>query len=147
MNGIMGMINLLKNTELTPDQRDYADAVSQCANDLLTIINDLLDLSQIDAGRLSLSDDAFDMHESVRAVVKLLRLRASGKSLALSYEIDPNLPTCVSGDSVRFRQILTNPSAPAVETSSLPEGLTAALGGLEERRPRRPPGDPEGRKP
>ncbi len=115
MNGIMGMVNLLKNTELTSEQREYAEAVSQCSNDLLTIINDLLDLSQIDAGRLSLSDEAFDMHESVRAVVKLLRLRAHAKDLVLKYEIDERLPTHIRGDSVRFRQILTNLIANAIK--------------------------------
>src|SRR5882757_3846586 len=84
MNGIMGMINLLKTTELITDQREYVDAVSQCANDLLTIINDLLDLSQIDAGRLALNREPFDVRESLRAVVKLLRLRADAKELKLT---------------------------------------------------------------
>jgi PAS domain S-box-containing protein len=115
MNGIMGMINLLKNTDLTADQREYADAVSQCANDLLTIINDLLDLSQIEAGRVSLEDEPFDMRESVRAVVKLLGIRASSKSLSLTYDIDPKLPPFIYGDSVRFRQILTNLIANAIK--------------------------------
>ncbi len=115
MNGIMGMINLLKLTDLTPDQREYADAVSQCSNDLLTIINDLLDLSQIEAGRLSLADEPFDVHESVKAVVKLLRLRADTKELSLTYEIDPMVPAYVYGDCVRFRQILTNLIANAVK--------------------------------
>ncbi|HZQ55942.1 MAG TPA: PAS domain S-box protein [Bryobacteraceae bacterium] len=115
MNGIMGMINLLKNTELTPDQREYADAVSQCANDLLTIINDLLDLSQIEAGRVALEDEPFDVRESLRAVVKLLGIRASSKSLALTCDIDPTLPSLVYGDSVRFRQILTNLIANAIK--------------------------------
>jgi len=115
MNGIMGMINLLKSTELTVDQRDYADAVSQCANDLLTIINDILDLSQIEAGRLSLTDEPFDVHESLKAVVKLLRIRATAKGLALTCEIDPLLPAAISGDCVRFRQILTNLIANAIK--------------------------------
>ncbi len=118
MNGIMGMINLLKTTELTLDQREYADAVNQCANDLLTIINDLLDLSQIEAGRLSLEDDPFDAHESLKIVVKMLRVRATAKNLALSYEIDPRLPRYFRGDSVRFRQILTNLIANAVKFTS-----------------------------
>ncbi len=115
MNGIMGMINLLKTTELTADQREYADVVSQCANDLLTIINDLLDLSQIDAGRLSLTDEPFDLRESVRAVLKLLRLRASSKNVALTDEMDSELPLYIVGDCVRFRQILTNLIANAIK--------------------------------
>ncbi len=118
MNGIMGMINLLKSTELTPDQRDYAEVVSQCANDLLTIINDLLDLSQIEAGRLSVTDEPFDLHESVKGVLKLLRVRVSGKNVALTYEVDSELPLYISGDSVRFRQILTNLTANAIKFTS-----------------------------
>ena len=115
MNGIMGMIDLLGTTDLTADQREYADAVRECSNDLLTIINDILDLSQIEAGRLSLRDEAFDIRESVKAVVKLLRLRANGKELKLTYEIDPRLPTQIRCDCVRFRQILTNLIANAVK--------------------------------
>jgi PAS domain S-box-containing protein len=118
MNGIMGMISLLKSTELTADQREYADAVSQCSNDLLTIINDLLDLSQIDAGRLAITRARFDVHESLKAVVKLLRLRATAKDLRLSFEIDPRVPAVIYGDSVRFRQILTNLIANAVKFTS-----------------------------
>ena len=108
LNGIMGMINLLKATELEPDQREYTEIVGQCANDLLTIINDLLDLSQIEAGRLSLTEEQFDVGESVTAVVKLLRVRAEQKGFTVTYEIDPRLPRQVWGDSLRFRQILTN---------------------------------------
>ena len=115
MNGIMGMINLLKSTELTHDQKDYADTVSQCANDLLTIINDLLDLSQIEAQRLALDEEPFDLHESLNKVVKLLGVRAASKDLELSYSIDEKLPQYLIGDSVRFRQILTNLIANAVK--------------------------------
>lgn len=118
MNGIMGMINLLKSTDLTADQTEYADAVSQCSHDLLTIINDLLDLSQIDAGRLSLNKELFEVGESLRAVVKMLRLRADARELRLSYEIDPRLPARMEGDSVRFRQVLTNLIANAVKFTS-----------------------------
>jgi PAS domain S-box-containing protein len=115
MNGIMGMINLLKSTELTADQQEYADIVSQCANDLLTIINDLLDLSQIDAGRLSLTEEPFDLRESVKAVLRLLRLRALSKSVELTEQTDTRLPLYITGDSVRFRQILTNLVANAIK--------------------------------
>jgi|GEM_PF-1622854 len=119
MNGIMGMVNLLKNTDLTADQHEYAEAVSQCANDLLTIINDILDLSQIEAGHLFLADEPFDTHESVKAVVKLLRLRATAKDLSLTYQIDRHLPRFVYGDSVRFRQILTNLIANAIKFTTI----------------------------
>ena len=118
LNGIMGMINLMKTTDLKPDQREYADAICQCANDLLTIINDLLDLSQIGAGRLAMDYRLFDPAESLRAVVKMLSLRASTKGLTLKYEIDPRVPVAIESDSVRFRQILTNLIANAVKFTS-----------------------------
>jgi PAS domain S-box-containing protein len=115
LNGIMGMINLMKTTDLTPDQREYADAISHCANDLLTIINDLLDLSQIGAGRLAVDIRPFDPAESLRSVVKMLSLRASTKGLTLRHEIDPRVPSLMEGDSVRLRQILTNLIANALK--------------------------------
>ncbi len=115
MNGIMGMINLLKDTPLDSEQREFVDAVSQCANDLLTIINDLLDVSQIEAGRLSLTEEPLDIAESLNAVVKMLGLRAGAKGLRLKHEIDSNLPKRIFGDSVRFRQILMNLIANAVK--------------------------------
>lgn len=115
LNGIMGMVNLFKTTDLTPDQHEYADAISQCSNDLLTIINDLLDLSQIGAGRLAVDYRPFDPTESLRSVVKMLSLRASTKGLTLTYEIDPRVPAIVEGDSVRLRQILTNLIANALK--------------------------------
>ena len=118
LNGIMGMINLMKTTELAADQREYADAISQCANDLLTIINDLLDLSQIGAGRMTVDNRPFDPTESLRSVIKLLSLRAQIKGLKISYEIDPRVPATIQGDSVRFRQILTNLIANAVKFTS-----------------------------
>ncbi len=134
MNGIIGMINLLRSTTLTPDQREYADAVSQCADDLLTIINDLLDLSQIEAGRLTMAEEMFDLHDSLNAVLKLLQLRASAKNLRLTSEIDPRLPGCIRGDSVRFRQVLTNLTANAIKfTSSGGVHVRLRLNAAEER--------------
>ncbi|MDQ2776649.1 MAG: PAS domain S-box protein [Acidobacteriota bacterium] len=115
MNGIMGMTNLLKDTPLSCDQREYVEAVSQCADDLLTIINDLLDVSQIGAGRFSLTEEPFDVQDSIQAVVKMLRLKANSKGLALTYELDPSLPPRIFGDSVRFRQVLINLIANAIK--------------------------------
>jgi PAS domain S-box-containing protein len=115
MNGIMGMVELLKTSELTPEQDEFADSISQCADDLLTIINDLLDLSQIEAGRLALAHELFDPAESLRLIAKMIRLRAAAKGLTLSYEISPGVPAQILGDSVRFRQVLTNLIANAVK--------------------------------
>src|SRR3954466_1997524 len=118
MNGIMGMINLLKNTNLDAEQREYAEIVSECSNDLLTIINDLLDLSQIEAGHLSLTEEDFDLRDSLNSVIRLLRLRATSKELQLTWRVNPAVPTYLWGDSVRFRQILTNLVANAIKFTS-----------------------------
>ena len=115
MNGIMGMINLLLETSLTRDQQEYAEAVSQCANDLLTIINDILDVSQIESGHLAIHKQPFDVRESLQAVLKMLRLRASVKHLELTSEIDSDVPDEIVGDSVRTRQVFTNLIANAVK--------------------------------
>lgn len=115
MNGIMGMTNLLRDTALSEDQREYVEAVGQSANDLLLIINDLLDVSQIEAGRLAITPERFDVRESISAVVKMLRLKASGKGLQLTCDIAPNTPSQIWGDPLRFRQILTNLIANAIK--------------------------------
>jgi PAS domain S-box-containing protein len=136
MNGIMGMVDLLTESELAPDQREYAEAISECADDLLTIINDILDLSQIEAGRLSLTEEPFDMHESLKAVLKLLGLRAAAKGLTLTSEIDPCLPAHTYGDSVRVRQILSNLIANAIKftaTGGVHVRLRLASSGLHLR--------------
>ncbi len=118
MNGIMGMVNLLLETNLSLDQREYAEAVNQCANDLLTIINDILDVSQIESGRISLIEQPFDIRDSLQAVLRMLRLRAMAKSLELSCELDPSLPEQFVGDSVRLRQIFTNLISNAIKFTS-----------------------------
>lgn len=118
MNGIMGMVNLLLETNLSLDQREYAEAVNQCATDLLTIINDILDVSQIESGRVLLNETPIDIRDSLQAVVRMLRLRASAKNLELACEIDPALPAPILGDCVRLRQIFTNLIANAIKFTS-----------------------------
>ncbi|MCU1294866.1 MAG: sensor histidine kinase [Bryobacterales bacterium] len=130
MNGIMGMVNLLKDTPLVPEQREYVEAINGCADDLLIIINDLLDSSQIEAGHLSLNEEFFDPHESLKSVVKMLSVKAQSKGLFLTHELDPALPKAVFGDCVRFRQILTNLIANAVKFTSV--GRVAVWMGLNE---------------
>jgi len=131
MNGIMGMINLLKNTNLDPEQQGYADAVSECANDLLTIINDLLDLSQIEAGRLSMVLEQFDLRDCVNSVITLLKPRADSKGLELRLEFTCDAPEYIYGDSVRFKQILTNLVANAIKFTCT-GGVQVKLGVSED---------------
>jgi two-component system, sensor histidine kinase and response regulator len=118
MNGIMGMVNLLLGTTLDGDQMEYAEAISQCANDLLTIINDILDISQIESGRIAFEEGTYDIAESLRTVVKLLKLRATAKGLNLTFEIASDVPSRMVGDSVRVRQVLMNLIANAIKFTS-----------------------------
>jgi PAS domain S-box-containing protein len=118
MNGIMGMVNLLLETNLSLDQREYAEAVNQCATDLLTIINDILDVSQIESGRILFNEAPLDIRDSLQAVLRMLRLRAMAKNLELTAELDPTLPQQFLGDSVRLRQVFTNLVANAIKFTS-----------------------------
>jgi PAS domain S-box-containing protein len=115
MNGIMGMVNLLLGTPLDLDQQEYAEAINQCSNDLLTIINDILDVSQIESGRLTFEEGLYDIAESLRTVIKLLNLRATAKNLDLALDIAPDVPSLMVGDSVRVRQVFTNLIANAIK--------------------------------
>ena len=108
MNGVLGMAELLLNTELTERQRRFADTVHHSAETLLEIINDILDFSKIEAGKLDLDAVAFDLRQVVEDVVDILAERAHSKGLELACQIAHDLPPMLRGDPVRFRQILTN---------------------------------------
>jgi two-component system, sensor histidine kinase and response regulator len=108
MNGIMGMTGLLLDTELTRDQRHYAETVHNSAEALLTIINDILDFSKIEAGKLDLESLDFDLRTTVEDVIDLVASKAQDKGLDLICHIDPTTPIRLSGDPGRFRQILLN---------------------------------------
>ena len=108
MNGVMGMTSLLLKTELTAEQRDYTEAVRSSADVLLKIIDDILDLSKIEAGKLELEIVAFDLHSLVRETVELVSLAAKEKGLRMAYDLKPDVPVALAGDPVRLRQILIN---------------------------------------
>ncbi|WP_324633250.1 ATP-binding protein [Phormidium sp. CCY1219] len=108
MNGVLGMTGLLLQTELTPQQRDYARAIRTSAEHLLTVINDILDFSKLEAGEMQLEELDFELRSCIEDAIALLVPEAQAKGLELAIIIDPNVPQQLSGDPARLRQILLN---------------------------------------
>jgi signal transduction histidine kinase/DNA-binding NarL/FixJ family response regulator len=116
-HGLMGMLSLLRETGLNPKQIDYLRTATESADHLLAILNDILDMSQLESGRLTLNPAPVDLRALLRDVEALMRPQAAAKSLALHIDIDPGLPERVVADATRLKQILFNLLSNAIKFS------------------------------
>jgi signal transduction histidine kinase/DNA-binding response OmpR family regulator len=108
MNGVVGMTGLLLDTPLAPEQRRYAEIVRDSADHLLSVINDILDLSRLEADRLVLDEGDFDIEPLVQSVCDMMAPRAFAKGLDIGFYVAPGTPTAAHGDAGRIRQVLYN---------------------------------------
>jgi signal transduction histidine kinase/DNA-binding response OmpR family regulator len=130
MNGIMGMTDLLLETELNRNQHDYAEAVRESAASLLTIINDILDFSKIEAGKLDMENIDFDIHATVGGIIDIFSPRSDMDGIEFSCVIDPEVPSLLRGDPGRLRQVLINLANNAIKFTKEGEvAISATLTG------------------
>ncbi|MFV1528214.1 MULTISPECIES: response regulator [unclassified Phaeobacter] len=115
MNGVIGMAELILETDLDEDQTMYAETIAKSGSALLTIINDILNFSKIEAGKMELDRAPFNLQTAIEDVVTLLSPKAAEKNVEVTLRYDPNLPECYDGDVGRIRQILTNVAGNAVK--------------------------------
>jgi PAS domain S-box-containing protein len=135
MNGIIGLAELLLNTDLNTEQRDYAETIQKSGDSLLTIINDILDFSKLEAGKLKFDYVKFDLNEIVESTLELFAKTVSHKNIELCLLIRRDVPTSLLGDPGRLRQVLTNLISNAVKFTSSGEIVIEIKNHREDSRP------------
>ena len=118
MNGILGMLQLLNNTELNTEQSDYVRTSTESALGLIRIINDILDFSKVESDKIEIENENVDIHSIIENVIDLNAANCQEKHIEISYLIEPTVPKIIIGDEVRIRQILTNLVSNAIKFTS-----------------------------
>jgi len=130
LNGIIGMTNLLLETEQSSDQQEFTEIIRTSGDALLTIINDILDFSKIEAGKLELENHPFDLRECIEGTLDLLAIKSAEKGLDLAYFIEKPTPEAIIGDSTRLGQIIINLLNNAVKFTEKGEVVLSVHGHL-----------------
>jgi signal transduction histidine kinase/ActR/RegA family two-component response regulator len=133
MNAIIGLTGLLLSTEMTAEQRDYAETIRGSGDSLLTIINDILDFSKIDEGKMDIESQPFSLVDCIEASLDLVTQSAIKKGLRLSYILCPDVPKRILGDVTRLRQVLVNLLSNAIKFTDQGE-ISVAVSCLPEGR-------------
>jgi signal transduction histidine kinase/CheY-like chemotaxis protein len=134
MNGVLGMVELVLDTELHPDQRNYLKTARGSAEALLRVINDILDYSKVEAGRLELENTPFDLREALGETIHALGPRAHKKRLELALHVDPETPETLVGDRLRLGQVLMNLVGNAIKFTDAGEIIVRARGTASGKR-------------
>lgn len=125
MNGVIGMTSLLLNTNLTSEQRDYAETIHVSGESLIKIINDILDFSKIESHKIILEEMNFELRSCIEDVYDLFAMQAIGKGLDLLYLIENNVPAYLVGDVTRIKQVLSNLISNAIKFTDRGEIFTS----------------------
>ncbi len=135
LNGVIGMTELILASKLEDEQKEMAQIVLYSAENLLTIINDILDYAKIEAGKLHIDQLPFSLRQLIQEVFNILSLKAKEKKLRFEYTIDPRIPDTIVSDALRFKQILINLLGNAVKfTASGEVRLQVQMAKMEDRR-------------